>query len=351
MTYCDNQWISDFTYEALLNWFQGKGGSAAAGVDASAAVDRLLVTGHIDPATNEVTLEPMYVIPDAPEIEPCVPGPYAIVLRGARGDELARYPFTPVDVDGEPTLIAAEPDLHLLGISEFVPYVAGAVRIDIEGPGSVVLKTVTAGANPPAVALTSPGGGILSADPVTVSWTASDPDGDPLTFAVQYTPDDGATWPMVSQSTTETSVQIPRANLTAGTAGRFRVWASDGIHTATAVSNPPFTVPNAPPEVRIVEPDADFTIMVGQGLSLRAIAYDADTGSLDNAQVEWASNLDGPLGTGAQTVALLGVGTHTITVTAWDTEDDSASDIVRVQVLPETEILPPPPVFVPIIMR
>jgi hypothetical protein len=281
-----------------------------------------------------------------------VPGDYAIVLRGAGGAELARYPFTPLQVDGGPTLIAAEPDLHLLGISELVPYVAGTVRVDIEGPGGVALKTVTAGANPPIANLIAPsGGGTLSGDPVTVSWTASDPDGDPLTYAVQYTPDDGATWQMVTQSISDTSAQISRANLTAGTAARFRVWASDGIHTAAATSDA-FILPNAPPEVEIVNPDgASVTIMAGQTLSLQALAYDADTGSLDDAQIEWASDLDGPLGTGAQFVALLGVGSHTVTVTAWDAEGDSASDTVLVRVVPESEILPPSPVFLPVILR
>jgi hypothetical protein len=243
--------------------------------------------------------------------------------------------------------------VDLLGISELVPYVSGTVRVDIEGPGGVVLAMVTAGANAPAVTLLSPsGGGTLSGDPITVSWTASDSDGDALAFAVQYTPDGGATWQMVTQDITATSVQVPRANLTAGSAARFRGWASDGIHTTIAVSDALYTVPNVPPDVTVVEPAGNVTIVAGQTLALQALAYDLDTGNLEDAQIEWVSSLDGPLGTGEQFVATgLSVGTHTVTVTGSDADGGSASDSVTVTVLLEHEVLPPAPVFLPIVMR
>jgi len=354
MTYCDEEWLSDFTYEALLNWFQGKGVAAAVTASSTTAADRLLITGHIDSATSEVSLDQVYLVPDAPDVMPSVPGPYAIVLRGAGGAELARYPFTPAPVDGGPALQAsAERDVSLLAISELVPYIDGTVRVDIEGPGGTVLETVTAGANPPVVNLIAPnGGGTLSGDPITVSWTASDPDADPLTFAVQYTPDDGATWQMVSQNVTSMSLDIPRANLTAGSAARFRVWASDGIHSATDTSDAAFTVPNVPPTVKIVKPASGIKIMAGQTLALEANAYDVDTGNLDGAQVEWQSSVNGPLGVGAELVATgLSVGTHTVSVMVWDGDGALASDTVQVTVLPEQETLPVMPLFLPLILR
>jgi len=146
MTYCQDQWISDFTYEALLDRFQAKG-SPLAGAPSSSAVDRLLVSGAIDPQTQAVTLYPLFVIPQAVELAPRVPGPYAIVLRAAGGSELARYPFTPTQMHGGPTLTqGSDRHVDLLAISELVPYVAGTVRVDIEGPGGAVLRSVTAGA-------------------------------------------------------------------------------------------------------------------------------------------------------------------------------------------------------------
>jgi hypothetical protein len=89
---------------------------------------------------------------------------------------------------------------------------------------------------------------VLSGSQIGVSWTAADPDGDPLTFNVQYSPDSGATWEMVAQNVTGNSVLLDAINIVAGNAGTslFRVWASDGIHTAAALSGP-FTVPNHAP--------------------------------------------------------------------------------------------------------
>ncbi|MBK9095512.1 MAG: hypothetical protein IPM84_22715 [Anaerolineae bacterium] len=349
MTYCANEWISDFTFEALLDRFQSRRGL----LTAATATDRLLVSGSIDPATAAVALESLYVIPNAAEITPPIPGPYAIVLRDTDDGELARYPFTPTEMEGGPLLQSSDPrEVELLSISELVPYVAGTVRVDIEGPDGDVLSTVTAGANSPTVTVLSPNRGETPGDgPVTVTWSASDADGDPLTFAVQFTPDDGVTWQMVTQSITGTSAQIPRANLSAGTAARFRVWVSDGIHSASDMSDGTFVVPNLAPTVAIVQPEGAVVIMAGQTLTLVADAYDADTGNLDDDQVRWESSLGGPLGSGAQlTVVGLSVGSHTITVTATDEQGASASAAVQVTVLPEDE-LTPLQVFLPVVQH
>lgn len=356
MTYCTKIWISDFTYEALLNWFQGKSTLASmesAAPDASTATDRLLVSGSIDPATDAVELATLYVVPDAAEIEPSIPGPYAIVLRGAGGVELARYPFTPTEMHGSPPLQPSnDRDVDLLSISEFVPYLAGTNRVDIEGPGGL-LKTVTAGAALPTVTLLSPnGGGTLTGDPVAVSWQASDPDGDPLNFSVQYTSDDGATWQIVSQDVTESSVLIPRTNLAAGSAARFRVWASDGIHTTGDASDATFIVPNLPPSVAIWQPVDGAVYVAGQTIGLAADAYDVDEGNLDDVQVQWRSNLDGLLGSGAELpIAGLTIGVHTITLTATDTQGGVASAKITVTVLPENDQSPPWSLLLPSIVR
>lgn len=356
MSYCNYIWISDFTYEALLNWFQDK--SRAAGMETAApdmttATDRLLVSGSIDPATGTVELAPLYVIPDAPALEPSTPGPYAIVLRGA-GGESARYPFTPAEMDGGPLLQANnERDVKLLSIDELVPYVAGTTRVDIEGPGGVVLKTITAGAAPPTVTLLTPnGGGTVIGDPITVSWSAADADGDPLTFAVQYTADNGATWQMAAQNITGTTAQIPRANVAAGTAARFRVWAGDGIHTTYDASDGTFIVPNLPPAVTIMQPGDGAVYVTGQTIGLAAEAYDVDEGSLDDGQIQWHSSIDGPLGNGAELpVAGLSLGTHTITVTVTDGNGAAASAAIQLTVGLVDDQPPPRQLFAPLIVH
>ncbi len=175
-----------------------------------------------------------------------------------------------------------ERDVELLNMSELVPYVAGTMQVDIERPGGGALKTVTAGATGPTVTLLTPNGGeTVTDDPVTVTWSAADADGDSLTFAVQYTADDGVTWQMLAGGITESAVLIPRANLTASGAARFRVWVSDGIHTARDVSDTTFVVPNLPPVVTIWRPGGGAVFVAGQTIGLTADAYDVDDGDLD----------------------------------------------------------------------
>ena len=61
---------------------EGSGGSAAA--DGS-PTNRLLVVGSINPATRAGQLQPLFILPNAVEVQPRVPGPYAIVLRNCGG--------------------------------------------------------------------------------------------------------------------------------------------------------------------------------------------------------------------------------------------------------------------------
>ncbi|MCS7041107.1 MAG: fibronectin type III domain-containing protein, partial [Caldilineales bacterium] len=207
----------------------------------------------------------------------------------------ARYPFTPGRYDGGPD---EDPERHvdLLAINELVPFVPGTAQVDIVGPEGV-LTSVQAGVSPPSVTVLSPNGGeVLSGNEIVVSWNASDPDGDPLTFNVQYSPDNGATWEMVAQNLTGTSATLDATNFVAGSQGRVRVWVSDGINTASDESDGTFVIPNRPPTVRILQPADGTTIFLEQSLNLEADAYDVDMGSLDGAQVQWTSSLDGALG-------------------------------------------------------
>ena len=344
MTYCNFKWVSKFKYEGLMDFFQ-TGGGVAGTVAGTVRTDRLLVVGSIDLGSGEVRLQPLLLLPDAEEVKIRVPGPYAIVLRDAGGAELARYPFTPdesiVDPPGDQAPPPEEPQLLL--INEVVPYVEGTTRVDIEGPG--IMHSVTAGPNPPSVTLLSPNGGeVLDQPTVAVSWTAEDPDGDPLTFALQYSKDDGATWELVAQNLEGSSVEIDSLNVSRTDAGRFRVLANDGIHTGSDESDGTFTVPNRIPSARIVQPDGDVTIARDQTLALEGDATDADTGSLTDDQLEWRSSLDGVLGNGfTLDVTSLSLGTHTITFRADDGAGGIATDSVRVSVVEDIDHLPPVP--------
>jgi hypothetical protein len=347
MTYCNFKWVSNFKYDKLMTFYQTNTGVAFRAGAPAPPTDRLLVVGTIDTVNGTVELQPFIIIPNAPDVKPLVPGPYAIVLRDAGGAELARYAFTPEEIIVDPPAdgTTAPVEQQLLGIHELVPYVDGTTRVDIEGPGGV-LRTVTAGPNPPSVHLLSPNGGeVLDQSTVTVQWEASDPDlGDTLAFALQYSKDDGATWELIAQNLSGSSVEIDGLNVGRTGAGRFRIIATDGIHSTSDDSDGSFTVPNRNPSARITQPDGDVTIAQDQTLILEGEADDVDSGSLPDAQIEWRSNLSGVLGTGRSLeVTGLSIGTHIITMRADDGEGGFASDSVHVSVVEDINHLPPPP--------
>ena len=82
--------------------------------------------------------------------------------------------------------------------------------------------------------VTSPNGGEnLSGPTATMTWSASDADGDSLVFTIQYSVDGGAHWKPLGSNVTATSLVVS-TDLLAGTMqGRFRVLASDGVNTTS----------------------------------------------------------------------------------------------------------------------
>lgn len=322
-SYCDNQWLGDFTYEALMDYFQGNVtaiSTRTSDVSRGVATDRLNIVGNIDPRNGETTLQPIFLVPDAIDPNPRMPGEYDIVLQDSIGNELARYPFTPGRMEsGPPTGDPNTQEVATLFILEMVPYVAGTENVVIRGPEGELAR-VSAGSGQPSVTVTAPNGGeVISADPVSVTWSGSDPDGDPLAYNVQFSDDGGVSWETVKAGITGSSASIPRDNLPSTDAGLFRVWASDGINTARDNSNAVFTLSTRPVEVEIVAPGSGAHFSTGQTVSFEANVFSPNYGSLATDQVLWLSSLDGVLGHGEQlSVTGLTPGVHDFALWAND---------------------------------
>lgn len=324
MTYCNNQWVSDFTYHGLMDYFQGsvssRGSLSASASDTRVATDRLSVIGMIDPEAGKARLEPMVVLPNTKDIEARSPGDYDIVLRNSTDTELARYAFTPEVVTSGPTPPGTSfSETRSLLITELVPYVDGTTRVDIEGPSGII-ETVRAGSNAPNVQVDSPNGGeTLSNDSITVDWTASDPDGDPLTYHIQFSQDGGANWELVKQGLEGNSTTLSRANLPTTSQGMIRVRATDGIHSASDESDDTFSLSTREPRIDIVAPTSGVRITRNQTLTLEADVYSPNVGDPENDKVLWVSDIQGILGNGPRlSVTGLQPGEHEITAAVND---------------------------------
>jgi hypothetical protein len=322
MTYCNNQWISDWTYESIMDKMQnnlllspGEFSSLA-----GEPTDRILIAGAINLQTGAIELEPVFILPDATEFDTRIPGDYAIVLRDENKKELARYPFTPNEfqIDGLDADGVSQPEYYL-NIFEQVPYVAGTAILEIEHLEKILLSLGRGDAAPVLEISVPQPGAILSENNVTIGWDAYEDDGESMFFNVQYSPDSGETWHLIAQNIMGSSLTISRTNLIPSSKAYFRVWASDGLNTTLVEMDDPISVANSPPVVQIISPTDNSNWVLDQSIGFWASAEDPDQGSLPEDQVSWYSNLDGWLGDGENvTTAGLSVGTHQITVFAFD---------------------------------
>ena len=165
-----------------------------------------------------------------------------------------------------------------------------------------------------------------------------DADNDPLTFSLDYSTDGGATWQPLSAQIPSTTVSINLDLLPGSPNGKFRVWVSDGVNTATAETDGTFSVPNKAPQINSVSPVSGTTYVVSQTIAFEAETYDPEDGVPPDDHIQWSSDLDGALGTGALLqIDTLSVGTHTITLSVRDNQNTFTTTTFVIQIVPEEE--------------
>ena len=125
-----------------------------------------------------------------------------------------------------------------------------------------------------------------------------------------------------------------------GTGGSVVSTLSSGTHTITAsvtdagaaAANASITVTvNAPPVVNITAPEDGAGFVPDDQVTFTGTASDLEDVDL-SAGIDWTSNLDGPLGTGASIPSTLSSGTHTVTASVTDAGGKSATDQITVTV-------------------
>jgi hypothetical protein len=97
MGYCNNEWISDYTYTAVMDY---RGAHAdVEGAFAQAMQPCLLVWGRI--VDGQPVLEPAFQVVTRPSL-PSAPGPYSVEGRAADGSSVFHVSFAPDQVADDP---------------------------------------------------------------------------------------------------------------------------------------------------------------------------------------------------------------------------------------------------------
>jgi hypothetical protein len=331
MSYRDasEQWISPLHYQMLFEALP-EPEVTGAGVMAQASTTYLLISGQVTTG-DSVSFQPVWQVESSsPPVNPPAGTAYCVEMRDGGGSVLQGQCFDLSFFNHEAGQ-AVKSDFFMVSL----PLDAGAASIVLTR-GAEDLGAVGASANPPQVTLLAPSGGQSIGDSVTVEWTANDPDpdGDDLAYNVLYSADDVAWEPLALNITGTTSLELDMGLAAGSDGGRFRVEASDGFHTAYDESGL-VTVGNRSPLAVIAAPTAGFTAT--GALTLEGVAYDPEDGPLTGASLAWASDLDGPLGTGERLEGVtLSGGSHVLTLEATDSEGQSTA--VTVSVTAETAV-------------
>jgi hypothetical protein len=154
MGYCNDQWISDYTFEGILD-FMGP----ATKVAAAPATQCLLVWGRI--IDGRPVLEPAFVL----ETEPILParaGPHRIELRDQSGTLSLRLDFEAVSLGDHPT--GAKAFAWRLPLSPEAISVLGEIRLTVPG-GVQTRRAATSAKRPARLELRR-----MSAETVLVEW-------------------------------------------------------------------------------------------------------------------------------------------------------------------------------------
>ena len=91
-------------------------------------------------------------------------------------------------------------------------------------------------------------------------------------------------------------------------------------------------------EATITAPADGAAFLPGDSIAFEGSASDPEDGTLTGSALAWASDIDGPLGTGTAAATTLTLGTHRITLTATDSDGNADTAAIAV-VVADTDLL------------
>jgi hypothetical protein len=330
MSYCIPDWIAPINYKLAFNLL---GGGSVASPSLRQRIPEALeaakplaqpapvlgaywqVSGSI--GTGGATLDPVFTQTIPGSTDPGS-GTYEIEELSNAGQILYTRYFTPTTVEPDPfSTSTVFPTVDPI-FSEWIPATAGTASITVLDPNGNVLATLPFTGAAPTVTITSPLAGFVGSGVQTISWTIQSA-ATSFTSRVFYSTDGGTTWQQIDELNA-TSDSIDFSKMPGAAAAMFRIDVSDGVNTGSATSVP-FSVPKkAPSTIVINNPVSGAVQPAADPVRLRGAAYDADDGMLTGTALQWTDSVQGALGSGSPLTVNLNPGSHTITLTATDSD-------------------------------
>jgi len=320
-------WISGPEYQTLINQLvtdQAK--SADAPIPLSAGQDRVLVSGIVDIPAKTAELSPLIFDPNLiPTAEVADPN-CRLVFISQLGATLGSFGFGPLESE--------LPESNLRGpfcVVVDLPQDTARIQLTIDGTITAEVQ-VTRGI--PTVTVLSPNGGEQITDQLVISWSASDPDSNDLSYTVEFSHDNGTEWSALVVEHEVNELIVDPNYLPGGPNCLVKVTASDGWNRAEDISDAPFSITTQPPKITILDPVDGAILLHSESMQGRCTAYDPETGDITEPNaIVWTSDVDGFVGKGNLIGFELSLGDHALSATATDPEGKSATDTVGVRVV------------------
>ncbi len=276
-------------------------------------------------------------------------GSYALEMVAGDGSVLTALPFSlqfELIDDGHMVYGSTKQQnpefLDEAGFLLQTPLADGSVRVRIVSNGHTLWQMELPETTPDifSIGMTDDGKGNME-----LNWQVSD-QGVPasqLRHSVFFKQSPGSVPVLLGNGLTETSFIFPAHMAPASPDARLIVRTTNGANTDEVESEPFEIAPNWP-VAGIVRPapedlqDMRTMVIQGQPYLFRAAAFDYTDGLLDGESVVWTSNVDGPMGTGADLVAALPTaGPHVITLTVTNSHQLDDIDAVQLFVLADSD--------------
>ena len=276
------------------------------------AADQLIVSGTVRADGTKTSIDQARFVANGRWVATDPDGVFELQARDAAGAVLqavrfnASFPF-PEDSDAP-----SDTGYFVVGIR----WVEGIRQLVLLRDGRIVAD-LPASARPPEVSWIWPkAGATFTNSTIRLEWDGRDPDGDVLSYKVEFSDDGGASWRLLGLELKDPMLDVEPDQLAGTTNGFLRVTANDGLlHGAGVVG--PVTIPPKAPRVMLRDvPDGPE--VSGYGLVfLRAEAWDLKDGAVKD--LVWQSDRSGVLGEG-EVISVrpedLPEGTHHIKVSA-----------------------------------
>jgi hypothetical protein len=326
-------WITQDTYDWLFRKLVLKDPTAKGKrsvIGESETENRFISFSGFITKDNAVELDPWETYWDYAALEDST-GEYMVQAVDASGTVLASSEF---DVQFFQVSTGRDLDsVYFDGLANF-PESTAKFRIV---KGGEVLAEIPVSSSDPVVSGVTPLSSTIMDGIQTITWSAVDAEGAPLTYSVSFNHDAAdpeSPWVILADGLDTQSFEQDFSLLEGdtGTHAKIRVTASDGLRSGYSESAY-FTVHPKAPEVFINDLPENSELNDETGIAFSASVFDVHDQSFDQANIRWTSSLSGSLGTGSEIlVKELAVGIHTITVTATNSAGLSGSDTVEVEV-------------------